>query len=144
MIFQLFTLNESKMKVKFLICVGFAFLMQACTGSDKVEVGNKTTMTVNLVYDAGKVIKGEIINAQFVLKNTGDYPLVIGEVKGSCSCTVAEKPEDPIMPGEEGIVKAYVTTESAHAGPINKSVSIVANTDPSRTEVVVSAKVVEK
>ena len=141
---QLLTQNESKMKVKFLMYIGFAFLLQGCGGSDKVEVGDKTTMTVNLVYHAGKVIKGEVINATFTLKNTGDYPLVIGEVKGSCSCTVAEKPEDPILPGEEGIVKAYVTTESAHAGPINKSVSIVANTEPSRTEVVVSAKVVEK
>lgn len=132
------------MKFKVLTLIGFVFLLQACKGNNKVEVGEKTTMTVNLVYDAGKVIKGEIINAKFIIKNTGTIPLVIGDVKGSCSCTVAEKPEKNILPGEEGIIKAYVTTETAHPGKINKSVSIVANTEPSRTEVIVSAEVVEK
>lgn len=132
------------MNYKLLGILGLVFLFLGCQGNNKVEVGEKTTMTVNLVYDAGKVIKGEIINAKFVIKNTGDIPLVIGEVKGSCSCTVAEKPEKNILPGEEGVIKAYVTTETAHPGKINKSVSIVANTEPSRTEVIVTAEVVEK
>lgn len=110
----------------------------ACSGSDKVEVGNKTTMVVEPVYDAGKVIKGEMITANFVVRNTGKYPLVIAEVKGSCSCTVAERPEDPIQPGEEGNIKAEVTTKNLN-GSISKSVRIVANTEPSVTEVVIKA-----
>ncbi len=116
----------------------------SCKGNTKVEVGNKTTMSVNLVYDAGKVIKGETIDAKFIIKNTGDFPLVIGEAKGSCSCTVAEKPEAPINPGEEGVLKAQVTTLSANAGIINKSINIVANTEPSLTTVIVKANVINK
>lgn len=132
------------MKNKFILFLGLSFLLQACGGNDKIEVGNKTTMEVNLVYDAGDVVKGEVIDAKFTLKNTGSYPLVIGEVKGSCSCTVAEKPEEPIAPGEEGVVKAHVTTQSANAGVLAKTVNIVANTEPSRTEVVIKANILDK
>ena len=129
---------------KFVQFFSLIILIQSCSGSDKVEIGNKTTMEVNLVFDAGKVVKGEVIDAKFTIKNTGDFPLVIGDVKGSCSCTVAEKPEEPILPGEEGVVKAHVTTQSANAGVLAKMVNIVANTEPSRTEVVIRATILDK
>ena len=129
---------------KFVQFFALIILIQSCSGSDKVEIGNKTTMEVNLVFDAGKVVKGEVIDAKFTIKNTGDFPLVIGDVKGSCSCTVAEKPEEPILPGEEGFVKAHVTTQSANAGVLAKMVNIVANTEPSRTEVVIRATILDK
>lgn len=131
-------------KNKLIAFLGLALIVQSCGGEEKVEIGNKTSMEVNLVYDAGKVVRGEVIDAKFTIKNTGDFPLVIGEVKGSCSCTVAEKPEEPIQPGEEGVVKAHVTTQAANAGPLSKVVNIVANTEPSRTEVVIHANVIDK
>ena len=86
---------------KHIIGILFAGLvLVSCNGKQDVEVGQKTTMEVNLLYDAGNVIKGEVINAKFKVKNTGDYPLVFGEVRPSCSCTVADKPSAPIQPGE--------------------------------------------
>jgi len=129
---------------KFVQFFALIILIQSCSGSDQVEIGNKTSMEVNLVFDAGKVVRGEVIDAKFTIKNTGDFPLVIGDVKGSCSCTVAEKPEEPILPGEEGVVKAHVTTQSANAGVLAKMVNIVANTEPSRTEVVIRATILDK
>ena len=117
------------------------FLLAAC-GESNVVVGNKTTMEVVKVFDAGDVMKGEVISAKFSIKNTGDYPLVIGDVVGSCSCTVAEKPEEPIAPGESGDVLAYVNTDKLNAGPLNKSVRIVANTQSSVTQVLVKANVI--
>ncbi len=128
------------MKKTFLFC-SLSFLIFACSGSNEVEVGNKTTMYVDPVFDAGEVVKGELVVAEFTVKNTGNYPLVIAEVKGSCSCTVASKPEDPIQPGQSGKIKAEVDTDRTSTGVISKSVRIVANTEPSITEVVVKAKV---
>jgi len=132
------------MKNKFGFFIGLAVLLQACSEPEKVEVGNKTSMEVNLVFDAGDVVRGEVIDAKFIVKNTGDFPLVLGDVKGSCSCTVAEKPEEPIAPGETGVVKAHVTTQAASAGVMAKVVNIIANTEPSRTEVVIRANVLDK
>lgn len=118
-----------------------AFLT-ACS-SNEVEIGNKTTMEVEKLFDAGRVVKGEIVQAKFKVKNTGDFPLVIGEVKVGCSCTLASKPEDPISPGETGIIEASVDTEKIGTGVFNKSISIIANTVPSTTEVVIQGNVVE-
>jgi hypothetical protein len=135
------------MKKVVLILSGALFLASCSESStsqeaaENVEVGNKTTITVNPVYDAGEVVKGEIITGTFTVKNTGKYPLVISEVKGSCTCTVPEKPEKPIAPGSEATIKAEVDTEKTSTGDISKSVRIVANTEPSVTEVVIKAKV---
>jgi hypothetical protein len=130
-------------KILFLLPL-FALLFTACSGSSEVEIGNKTTMEIEPVYDAGKVLKGEKIDARFTIKNTGNYPLIIAEIKGSCTCTVADSPEDPIMPGDSYVVKAVVDTDRTGMGSISKGVSIVANTEPSITTVAVKATVLEK
>jgi LEA14-like dessication related protein len=137
-------LGDDMKKLKFiaLLFIGTSFM--SCTGSSTVEIGQKTEISVNPVFDAGKVMHGEEIVATFEVKNEGSYPLVIAEVKGSCSCTVAEKPEEPIQPGKTGIIKATVKTESTSAGKISKEVRIVANTEPSVTVMKINAEVIRK
>ena len=76
----------------------------SCDEPTKVQMGERTTLKVNAVYDAKKVAVGEVIHAKFTVKNTGDVPLVLSDVKGSCSCTVADFPTDPIAPGITGII----------------------------------------
>ena len=97
----------------------------------EAEIGQKTSMKITKVFDAGERIKGEKIYAEFKVENTGRYPLVFGEIKGSCSCTVAEKPEAPILPGRKGVIKAVVDTEKFDSGyQLNKIVTVMANTVP--------------
>ena len=124
--------------------IALVLLLTSCDDNSEIVVGNKTTMEINTEFDAGDVIKGEVVTATFTLKNTGDYPLVIGEVRGSCSCTVAESPEEPVLPGESGEIMAYVNTDKVQAGPLHKSVRIVSNTEPSVTEVIIKANVIRK
>lgn len=112
-------------------------MLFACREEQKVEVGQKTTMEITPEFNAGTVIKGEIIKARFKVENTGDYPLVFGEVRGSCSCTVAEKPEEPLQPGETAEILAEVNTENLTSKKISKSVTILANTEPSLTVVTI-------
>jgi hypothetical protein len=105
-------------------------------------MGERTTLKVNAVYDAKKVAVGEVIHAKFTVKNTGDVPLVLSDVKGSCSCTVADFPTDPIAPGKTGIIKATVDTKAAPVGHLEKSVRIMANTSPELTVVTVQATII--
>lgn len=126
--------------VIFILAVG----LFSCSENTAVEIGQKTKLTVNPVFNAGKVLHGEEIVAEFKVKNDGEYPLVIAEVKGSCSCTVAEKPEEPIQPGETGKIKATVKTENASEGKLSKEVRIVANTEPSITVLKINADVFRK
>jgi hypothetical protein len=78
-------------------------------------------------------MKGEVINAKFKVTNTGDYPLIIGEVTPSCSCTVAEEPEEPIQPGESSEIIAQVKTDNLSAKKIQKMITVMANTVPNVT-----------
>ncbi|MFN5418585.1 MAG: DUF1573 domain-containing protein [Flavobacteriia bacterium] len=130
------------MKILTLILVSSFFY--ACSGNDTLEMGQKTSLKVNPVFNAGKVLHGEMIDASFDVTNDGDYPLVISEVKGSCSCTVVDKPEKPIPPGETVKIKASVKTENASAGNLSKEVRIIANTEPSLTVLKINAVVYRK
>lgn len=123
---------------------GAIAILVSCKGNESVEIGQKTSMFVETVYNAGEVVKGEVITARIIIKNTGDYPLVIAAVQPSCSCTVAEKPEDPIAPGEEGEIVTRVDTYNLTGSNVNKQISIVANTEPSITEVFIKAKMKKK
>ncbi len=127
-----------------VLSIALLLILTACGGDSEIIVGNKTTMEIISEYDAGDVVKGEVITAKFSIKNTGEYPLVIGEVKGSCSCTVAESPGEPILPGESGDVVAYVNTDKVQEGPLHKSVRIVSNTEPSVNEVIIKGNVMRK
>ncbi|MFT5860204.1 MAG: hypothetical protein ACI865_002312 [Flavobacteriaceae bacterium] len=113
--------------MKYLSIAMICLLFGACADVES-KIGQKTTIEVDQKFDAGEVIKGEIINAKFSIKNTGSYPLIISTVSPSCSCTVPSYPEEPIQPGESGEIVAQVNTDKA-SGTINKTIMIVANTE---------------
>ena len=117
-------------------------LLVACSGGNKLEVGQKTSMKIDKLFEAGTRVKGEVIEARFNIENTGEYPLVFGEIKGSCSCTVAEKPEAPILPGEKGVILARVDTESFRVNSVvSKYVTLIANTEPNRVTLRITAQI---
>lgn len=130
--------------MKTLFFTLLTIVLLSCGDDSRIPVGERTSMEVEQVYDAGKVVLGEVITAKFVIKNTGDYPLVFGDIQPSCSCTLAEKPEEPIKPGETGEIMAHVNTDRTGSGAISKTISITANTSPSVTKLIIKAKVVRK
>ncbi len=68
------------------------------------------------------------VTSKMKVTNTGDKPLILKSVVGSCGCTVPEYPTSPIAPGKSAdIVIKYST--GAVKGDFNKSVTITSN-DP--------------
>ena len=49
-------------------------------------------------------------------RSTGDVPLVITEVRTSCSCTTIKYKRKPLMPGEEGVLNITVDPKKAPKG----------------------------
>ena len=91
----------------------------------------------------GKIKEGQTPEISWKFKNVGDKPLVIVNAAGTCGCTVAEKPEQPIPPGEEGIIKAKFSSQG-RVGNNDKQVVVTTNTK-GNTEHYLSFKVqVEK
>ncbi len=84
------------------------------------------------IKDFGTVPKGEKIRAVFEVKNTGQAPLEISQVRPTCGCTVAEF-DRTVAPGGTGKVVAEVDT-SAFNGPISKAVLVFSN-DPQAPQV---------
>lgn len=83
-------------------------------------------------YDFGTIYSGQKVQHQYRFKNTGKKPLVIESAQASCGCTVPEWPEDPIAPGDSGTI--FVEFDSkGKRGVQNKTVTITANTYPSKT-----------
>ena len=80
-------------------------------------------------FDFGEMNQKESVSTEFVIKNTGDAPLLIRSAKGSCGCTVPEWPKEPVAVGEEAVIK--VTFNSGNKkGKQNKTVTLVTNAIP--------------
>ena len=86
----------------------------------KIEIAQETK-------EMGTVPKGQVIETDFMIKNTGGSDLVITDARPSCGCTVSSF-DKLIKPGAEGKVHTSVDTKS-FSGPISKSVLVVSN-DP--------------
>ena len=97
----------------------------------KLHSRNDTTTVqmIDSVFAIGKIKEGENASFSFRFKNTGQKPLVISSANASCGCTVPEKPEQPIMPGETGFIKVSFNSKG-RVGPIQKVVQVVSNAYP--------------
>ncbi len=125
------------------IC-SIAFLLMNCGGNEVLEVGEKTSLKVKPVFNAGKVAKGELVKATFTVENTGDNPLILANVVGTCSCTIADWTKEPIQPGETGLIKANVKTENFNPGEsISKTVRVISNTTPAETSLQIQADIIK-
>jgi hypothetical protein len=82
------------------------------------------------VRQLGKLTPNKSIDIVWRFKNIGKNPLVIESATASCGCTVPEKPEKPIAPGEEGAIKA--TFNGSGAGTILKQVYVKGNLNEKR------------
>lgn len=102
----------------------------ANTGETAQSADLTTMQWIDSVKDVGQINEGQVVDISYRFKNTGTKPLVIKNVNVSCGCTVAEKPEQPVAPGEEGIIKASFNS-SGKAGPNSKSIYVIANTEGS-------------
>jgi hypothetical protein len=132
--------------MKYFVLFLFAIILFSCTSTDKPATKeeaardslNKVAMADTSNYtslewvdsttqDLGKIKEGSIVEISWKFKNTGNKPLIISDARGTCGCTIADKPKEPIAPGQEGVIKARFNSQGQ--GPeAHKTVSVDANT----------------
>ena len=141
-------LHLQKLIMKYLIVFIAAGIMISCTGTDKPTSKDQATQdSLNRVamadsnnytslqwldsttQDLGKIKEGSIVEISWRFKNTGNKPLIIAEAHGTCGCTIADKPKEPITPGQDGVIKAKFNSQG-QASNVTKTVSVDANTRP--------------
>lgn len=74
----------------------------------------------------GFVHKGDTLRMEYMFTNSGDQPLVINETKVECGCTTADKPEQPIEPGKQGVIKVSFNT-SPTIDRQDRTVTVISN-----------------
>lgn len=132
--------------MKYLVLFSFAIVLFSCTNTDKPATKeeaardslNKVAMADTMNYttiqwldsttqDLGKIKEGSIVEISWKFKNTGNKPLIVADARGTCGCTIADKPKEPIPPGQDGTIKAKFNSQGQ--GPeAHKTVSVDANT----------------
>jgi Protein of unknown function (DUF1573) len=130
------------MKKLFFIAATIPFLIACGNNQQKEAVANAalpsqevmndttnwtTIQWTDSVQNFGKVVDGEKVLISFHFKNTGTKPLIISSVIAGCGCTVPSKPEEPILPGAEGVIKAEFNSEG-RVGKADKYVTVNCNT----------------
>jgi hypothetical protein len=108
----------------------------------KTKDGKPALSINNTTYDFGKIPQGEPASHSFTIKNTGDAPLVIKDVKPSCGCTTPKWPRKPIAPGDSAEIKAVYDAESM--GAFQKSIRVKTNVPFSGTKTLKIKGVVQK
>jgi|WetSurMetagenome_2_1015567.scaffolds.fasta_scaffold02010_1 hypothetical protein len=108
---------------RFLFAVPIAAIVSAAhvLAAPKIEP-DKT------VVDCGTVEEGKTdrVRADFAIRNTGDAPLRIENVRPGCGCTVV-KFDTLVPPGTAGAIHSTVDITGFHAGPMSKFITVVSD-----------------
>jgi len=78
-------------------------------------------------HDFGKMVQNGNGKFSFKFTNTGKEPLIIQNVRSSCGCTVASRPNAPILPGESSEIS--VKYDTRRLGVFHKNITVSSNAD---------------
>ncbi len=113
--------------------------IQSVTYADKQ--GDYARLSVGSgTYDFGKVEQGEPLKHTFILKNTGNAPLVINELLPSCECLTINADKKEIQPGDEGKITLIWNTSNKEGKQVEFA-TIKANSFPKIKRLVVTAEI---
>ena len=118
-------------------------LVQASSDSYDASDNETTTLAFDkMEHDFGNVRIGQDYTHVFKVTNTGKSPLVIEDAKASCGCTVPDKPETAIAPGQSDEIVVTFSPKPGQ-GITSKTVTVTANTNPKITTLTIKANVIE-
>lgn len=78
---------------------------------------------------------------RFTARNRGDRPEVIVAATSACSCTAAEFPRRPILPGEEALI-AVTFDPRGRAGSVSRRLAVFTSEGGAATELHISGQVI--
>lgn len=116
------------------------FIFLAIAGFGLVSA--QTISFDNTVLSYGNVKAGSDGHRAFTVKNTGNKPLILSDVKPSCGCTTPEWSKNPILPGKTGQIKVAYNTQLK--GSFKKSIEVYSNDpDNSRSVIWIEGNVID-
>lgn len=96
------------------------------TGEKASKPTNTTTaQALNSQNELSDMELGGTYASLFEIENTGNYPLIITDIKTSCGCTIPSWDKQPIPPGKKTKIKVEVKPDAI--GFFNKTISVYGN-----------------
>ena len=104
--------KKRKMRVAVLI-VFLGCLFISCGESDQqnhsaaMKIPKDSSLFTTITWldstnrNFGTIPEGRKLDVAFRFLNSGTKPLIIQRVQPSCGCTVAEQPQEPVLPGKD-------------------------------------------
>jgi len=103
------------------VFLGILSMQLAVTAAPMISVDSADVDAGTVYEGAGKKIKHT-----FILKNTGDEPLIIQKVRASCGCTAVNY-DSIIQPGASGKVTQEIESGRIGFGEFRKFITIYSN-----------------
>ena len=128
----------------------FSLLFVLTTLTLAVNAQNESTDNPNAAefkfeqteHNFGTLDEGPKVTHVFNFTNTGKEPLIITSARASCGCTVPQKPEKPVLPGEVGEITVTYNTKG-RVGNFNKAITLTSNAKKSTFILKIKGEVVK-
>lgn len=76
-------------------------------------------------------------------KNIGDVPLVVLEVRTSCSCTDVQFKRDKVLPGKRGVINITMDPSKAPVGSFFRVLQVVSTSTTGVERITLKAEIIE-
>jgi hypothetical protein len=95
-----------------------------------VFAGPKIVFEEKMV-DAGKAVEGKnaVVEARFIMKNTGSSDLQLEKVVPACGCTKLTYYDSLVKPGTTGRIDVVMNLKGFRSGPVAKKITVVSNAE---------------
>lgn len=115
-------------------------------GSAKETVPGDTVAQISFRSESaelGKIPFKTHANHDFVFSNTGNSPLTIKEVRGSCHCVQGKWPDQPINPGDSAIISVSFDPEEV-TGLFIRTLTVRSNAKRDSVELKITGEILPK
>ena len=111
------------------------------TADTPLDTNNIAKITMEETdFNFGSVTEGDVVKHTFKLKNVGNQPLLITDIRTTCGCTVPTWNKSPIAANANDQVEVKFDTKGKANEQIKK-ITIIANTFPAETELILRGMV---
>lgn len=111
------------------------------TADTPLDTNNIAKITLEETdFNFGSVNEGDVVKHTFKLKNVGNQPLLITDIRTTCGCTVPTWNKSPIAANANDQVEVKFDTKGK-ANEQVKKITIIANTFPAETELILRGMV---
>ncbi|UAY50755.1 DUF1573 domain-containing protein [Ferruginibacter albus] len=108
---------------------------------DIAEKDTTSVQVLDTIFNFGTIKQGDKVEHDFVFTNTGKKSLVFPqEPQASCGCTVPRRPEKPVFPGQNDVIKV-VFNSAGKRGHVVKTVRVFSNAHPGFPQLVLTGDI---